>query len=137
MQNVPKRFRGDYEPKGRGFESLQPYQKKPSVCKAFRPLTLGSFYVRGHESGTLVGLREFRGTDAGRGLFLPPVDEAVQRLACLLVALGEGVGVDVQRGAHLCVAQPFQDGQDVHPLRDQQAGLCVPLWHNKDKSENP
>ena len=45
-----------YEPKGRGFESLQPYQKKPSVCKAFRPSTLGSFFVRRHESGTIAGL---------------------------------------------------------------------------------
>ena len=29
------------------------------------------------------------------------------------------------------------DGLDVHPVLQGYRGECVPLWHNKDKSENP
>ena len=47
------------------------------------------------------------------------------------------MAVDVKRGADLSVAEPLADRQNVDALGNQKAGLRVPLWHNKDKSENP
>ncbi len=47
--------------------------------------------------------------------------------------------MSVDIGGHLDVgmAHPFLNIFEGKSGVDQQAGTAVPLWHNKDKSENP
>ena len=47
------------------------------------------------------------------------------------------MGVDVQRGAAGNVANNGGQGLNIHPMFQGSGRKCVPLWHNKDKSENP
>ncbi len=47
------------------------------------------------------------------------------------------MGVGVQGEACAVVAQNVGHRLDVHPLLDGQGRERMPLWHNKDKSENP
>ena len=47
------------------------------------------------------------------------------------------MGVDVGSGREGAVAQPNLDLLHRNAVAQQQAGTGVPLWHNKDKSENP
>ena len=47
------------------------------------------------------------------------------------------MAVYVQGRAGIRVAQPFRDGDNIGSAVNQDAGRAVPLWHNKDKSENP
>ena len=48
-----------------------------------------------------------------------------------------GVGVGVQCEACTVVTQRIGEGLHVHTVLERQRGEGVPLWHNKDKSENP
>ena len=47
------------------------------------------------------------------------------------------MGVGVQSEARAVVAQDVGHRLDVHALLDRQGCERMPLWHNKDKSENP
>ena len=53
------------------------------------------------------------------------------------LGLRKGVGVDIQRCGGLGVAQGSAHRPCVRPAGNQQCSIQVPLWHNKDKSENP
>ena len=48
-----------------------------------------------------------------------------------------GVGVGVQREARTVMAQRVGEGLHVHIVLERQCGEGVPIWHNKDKSDNP
>ena len=48
-----------------------------------------------------------------------------------------GVGVHAESYRLVAVAQGLRDTGDVGPIGDGNTDECVPLWHNKDKSENP
>ena len=47
------------------------------------------------------------------------------------------VGVDIQGGGRRHMAQHGGEGLHIHAVFQRQGGKGVPLWHNKDKSENP
>ena len=47
------------------------------------------------------------------------------------------MGIDVCCSREVAVAQPLLDFFHGHPVFQQQTGTSMPLWHNKDKSENP
>ena len=61
----------------------------------------------------------------------------LERFACRFLVLVEGVGVDVQGGRWLGVAQQTGYRGYVCDVGDQKAGIAVPLRYNKDKSGNP
>ena len=63
--------------------------------------------------------------------------EAAHPLGGVLLHLPGDVGVDVQGKACAVVAQDAGDCLGVNSLLDRKRGEGVPLWHNKDKSENP
>ena len=63
--------------------------------------------------------------------------EAAHPLGGILLHLPGDVGVGVQSETRAVVAQDAGDCLGVHALLDGQRGEGVPLWHNKDKSENP
>ena len=56
---------------------------------------------------------------------------------CLILHLPGGVGVGAKGEPCVVVAQHTGDGLDVHAVLQGQGREGVPLWHNKDKSENP
>ena len=47
-----------------------------------------------------------------------------------------GVGVGVQCKSRAVVTQRVGEGLHIHAVLKGQRGEGVPLWHNKDKSEN-
>lgn len=49
----------------------------------------------------------------------------------------EGMAINIQGGAGLCMTQQACHRAHVHALGDEHTGICVPLRYNKDKSENP
>lgn len=53
------------------------------------------------------------------------------------VVLIQQVGVDLARGGGGGVAQSLADVEQGRALGGGHGGEGVPLWHNKDKSENP
>ena len=61
----------------------------------------------------------------------------LERFACRFLILVKGVGVDVQCGGWLGVAQQTGYRGYVCTVGDQEAGVAVPLRYNKDKSGNP
>ena len=63
--------------------------------------------------------------------------EAAHRLRRLILHLPGGVGVGAEGEACVIVPQHTGDRLDVHSVLKGQRGESVPLWHNKDKSENP
>lgn len=63
--------------------------------------------------------------------------EITHGLRRLVLHLACGVGVGAQGEARVIVAQHTGDGLDVHAVLQRQGCEGVPLWHNKDKSENP
>ena len=63
-------------------------------------------------------------------------NESSHPVGCLLLHLPCDVGIGVQREARAVMAQNAGDRLDVHSLLDSQSGKCMPLWHNKDKSDN-
>ena len=62
--------------------------------------------------------------------------EAAHGFRRLILHLPGGVGVSAQGEACVVVAQHTGDRFDVHTILQGQRGEGVPLWHNKDKSEN-
>ena len=55
----------------------------------------------------------------------------------LILHLPGGVGVGSEGESGIVVAQHTGDSLDVHAVLQGQGGEGMPLWHNKDKSENP
>ena len=47
------------------------------------------------------------------------------------------VGIDVRGGREVAVAEPLLDIFHGNAVFQKQRGTGMPLWHNKDKSENP
>ena len=47
------------------------------------------------------------------------------------------MGVGVQCEARAVVAQGVGKGLHIHTVLEGQCGEGMPLWHNKDKSDNP
>ena len=54
-----------------------------------------------------------------------------------LFVLVEGVGVDIQRGGGLTVAEDARHRGNIRAARDHQTGGGVPLRYNYDKPEKP
>ena len=63
--------------------------------------------------------------------------EAAHGFRRLVLHLAGGVGVGAEGEARVVVSQHTGDRLDVHPVLQGQCGKGVPLWHNKDKPENP
>ena len=63
--------------------------------------------------------------------------EGAHPLGGILLHLVGDVGVGVQGEARAVVAQDAGDSFGVYALLDGQGCEGMPLWHNKDKSENP
>ena len=55
----------------------------------------------------------------------------------LILHLPGGVSVGTKREARVIVSQHTGDRLDVHAILQGESGEGMPLWHNKDKSENP
>ena len=72
------------------------------------------------------------------GLVLHHLAHEVSHGFCrLILHLPGGVGVGAKGEARVIVAQHTGDRFDVHAVLQGQSGEGMPLWHNKDKSENP
>ena len=63
--------------------------------------------------------------------------EAAHGFRRLVLHLPSGVGVGAEGEARVVVPQHTGHRLDVHTVLQSQRGEGVPLWHNKDKSENP
>ncbi len=59
------------------------------------------------------------------------------RLRCLILHLPGGVGVGAEGESGVVVTQHTADCFHVYPILECQGREGVPLWHNKDKPENP
>ena len=62
------------------------------------------------------------------------VPDSIRRLPTHLLG---GMGVGVQSEARRVVAQRVGEGLHIHAVLEGQRSEGVPLWHNKDKTENP
>ena len=47
-----------------------------------------------------------------------------------------GMGIGIQREARRVVAQCVGESLHIHAILQGERGEGIPLWHNKDKSEN-
>ena len=65
------------------------------------------------------------------------LQHSLQARAGGLFVLVEGVGVDVQRGGGLAVAEDARHRGHIRAARDHQTGGGVPLRYNYDKPEKP
>ena len=63
--------------------------------------------------------------------------KAAHGLRCLVLHLPGGMSVGAQGEACVVMAQHTGDRLDVHAILQSEGGESVPLWHNKDKSDNP
>ena len=69
---------------------------------------------------------------------LDGIGEDIRHGICRLpLGLGGHVGVGVQREPGTVVAQHPGDGLNIHTVLQGYRGERVPLWHNRDKLENP
>ena len=55
----------------------------------------------------------------------------------LILHLPGGVGVGAEGEARIVVSQHTADRFHIYAVLERQGCESVPLWHNKDKSENP
>ena len=55
----------------------------------------------------------------------------------LILHLPGGVGVGAEGESGVIVTKHTADRFDIHTVLEGQSCEGVPLWHNKDKSENP
>lgn len=63
--------------------------------------------------------------------------EITHGLRRLVLHLACGVGVGAQGKPRIVVAQHTGDCLDIHAVLECQGGEGMPLWHNRDKLENP
>ena len=102
--------------------------------------------------GFVIALCTFSGSSILRSRFDPSRDpyQSVERLGLkstgeeiphrvrrLLLHGGRDMGVGIEGKASRVVPQHGGEGFDIYPVLQGQHRECVPLWHNKDKSENP
>ena len=71
------------------------------------------------------------------GVQLQPYDPLVDLHRCCTAHFVGDVGVYIQRGAAGDVANNGGERFDVHAMFQTCCAKYMPLWHNKDKSENP
>ena len=64
------------------------------------------------------------------------IDDISDGIRCLPLHPLGGVSVGIQREARRVVTQRVGEGLHIHTVLEGQRGEGVPLWHNKDKSEN-
>ena len=62
------------------------------------------------------------------------IADGIRRLPAHLLG---GVGVGIQRETRAVVAQRIGEGFHIYAVLQGECGKRMPLWHNKDKSENP
>ena len=65
------------------------------------------------------------------------LNELLHSTGAVLPHLGGDMGIHVQGEIGGGVAQVLLHSLDIIPVPDGHRGVGVPLWHNKDKSENP
>lgn len=58
-------------------------------------------------------------------------------LSGIILFLPRGMSVGAEGKTSVVVAQHTGHGFDIHTILQGCSGKGVPLWHNKDKSENP
>ena len=63
--------------------------------------------------------------------------EAAHGLRRLVLHLPGSVGVGAQGEPGVVMAQRVGEGLHIHAVLEGQRGEGMPLWHNKDKSDNP
>jgi hypothetical protein len=68
---------------------------------------------------------------------LNPVDVRLHSGGALVLHPFGNMSVNIQREGGGSVAQVGLNGLDIIPVLERQDRKRVPLWHNKDKSENP
>ena len=126
-----------YGPEGRGFESLRAYQNHGNLLN-FRGF---AFDFCTFSSGLILQYRFDPSRDpyqsAERKSLESTGEEIPYRICRLLLHGGGHMGVSVKGESGAVVAQHGGEGFHVHSILQRQHGECVPLWHNKDKSENP
>ena len=137
MQNDKTRLFLNYGPEGRGFESLRAYQSHGNLLN-FRGFVL----VLCTFSGSLILRSRFDPSrdpyqSAERKLPESAGEEAPHCVRRLLLHGGGHVSVGVQGKSGAVVAQHCREGFYVYTVLQGQDRECMPLWHNKDKSENP
>ena len=66
-----------------------------------------------------------------------PGQRGLYRISHILLRGIEEVGVDIRRRGDITVPQPALNILDVAASPVEQGRHTVPLWHNKDKSDNP
>ena len=91
--------------------------------------------VKERQAGSLAFLPGIIGT-AGQPLH-DLRHEAAHGFRRLILHLPCGVGISTEGEARIVVAQHTGDRLDVHAILQGKGGEGMPLWHNKDKSENP
>ena len=64
-------------------------------------------------------------------------EDTAHRIGGFFLRRGCDVGVGVQRKSRAVVSQHPGDCLDVHAVLQGQRSERMPLWHNKDKLENP
>ena len=69
--------------------------------------------------------------------YLLALEHPAHRRRGLLLSREVQMGVDIGGGGEGAVTQPDLDLLHGDAAAQKQAGAGVPLWHNKDKSENP
>ena len=74
---------------------------------------------------TLPGIAAVEDTASRRCLISSQIILA-QFVLCLAFVLVKCVGVNIQRCACLCMTQQTSHCADIHALRNQQAGVCMP-----------
>ena len=88
-----------------------------------------------HRAGSLAFLP---GVFGGSGVVLHHLGHEVSHgFRRLILHLAGGVSVDTEGEPCIIVPQHAGDCLDVHTVLESQSCESVPLWHNKDKSENP
>ena len=65
------------------------------------------------------------------------LDKVLHPVCAILLHLPCGMAVDIQCKRRCRMAQVFLHSLNIIPARESEYCIGMPLWHNKDKSENP
>ena len=63
--------------------------------------------------------------------------QIIEFLDCLPARRRVQMPIGLERRLHVLMPQTFAHQQDRRVQPDEERRVGVPLWHNKDKSENP
>ena len=64
-------------------------------------------------------------------------EEAANLIRCVLLHRFRYMSIGVEGKSGAIVTKQAGERFDVHTVLERKRSECVPLWHNKDKSENP